>query len=30
VIVSPGGALVVDAKLRLVARRQPADPFELD
>jgi acetyl coenzyme A synthetase (ADP forming)-like protein len=30
VIVSPGGALVVDAKLRLVARPRLAHPFELD
>jgi hypothetical protein len=30
VIVSPSGALVVDAKLRLVTRPQPVSPFELD
>jgi acyl-CoA synthetase (NDP forming) len=30
VIVSPSGALVVDAKLRLVTRPHPASPFDLD
>jgi acyl-CoA synthetase (NDP forming) len=30
VIVSPGGALVVDAKVRLVTRPHPTRPFQLD
>ena len=30
VVVSPGGALVVDAKLRLVTLPMPPGPFELD